>query len=152
VTLDTQHPHIRIEPKPWRRLKTQDSERIVPLVGEALWAVQRALNNTDTDYLFPSYCSALKLKANSASAALNKWLKVHISKEVVVHSLRHAMRDRLRAVECPTSLIDQIGGWSRLGIGEGYGSGYKVEQMYLWLLKTTKPYGGLLYQTKTNIA
>ena len=152
VSLDTPHPHIRIEPKPWRRLKTQDSERVVPLVGEALWAVQRALNNTDTDYLFPSYCSAFKLKANSASAALNKWLKVHISKEVVVHSLRHAMRDRLRAVECPTSLIDQIGGWSRLGIGEGYGSGYKVEHLHLWLLKTTKPYGGLLYQTKTNIA
>ena len=47
------------------------------------------------------------------------------------------MRDRLRAVESPASLIDQIDGWSRLGIGEEYGSGYKVEQMYLWLLKIT---------------
>ena len=87
--------------------------------------------------MFLSYCSPLKFKANSASAALNKWLKAQISWEIVVHSLRHTMRDRLRAVESPASLIDQIDGWSRLGIGEEYGSGYKVEQMYLWLLKIT---------------
>ena len=42
VCLDTPHPYVVIEPKPWRRLKTADSERLVPLVGEALWAVQRA--------------------------------------------------------------------------------------------------------------
>ena len=42
VCLDTPHPYVLIEPKPWRRLKTADSERMVPLVGEVLWAVQRA--------------------------------------------------------------------------------------------------------------
>ena len=42
VCLDTPYPYVVIEPKPWRRLKTADSERLVPLVGEALWAVQRA--------------------------------------------------------------------------------------------------------------
>ena len=74
-------------------------------------------------------------KANSASAALNKWLKVHVSRDVVVHSLRHAMRDRLRAVECPTDIIDQIGGWSRKGVGESYGRGYQVEQLWRWMAK-----------------
>ena len=38
------------------------------------------------------------------------------------------MRDRLRAVECPADIIDQIGGWSRKGVGESYGRGYQVEQ------------------------
>ena len=123
------------EPKPWRRLNTADSERLVPLVGEALWAAQRATAVSHTRHLFPSYCDGQNTKANSASAALNKWLKVHLSKDIVVHSLRHAMRDRLRAVECPTDIIDQIGGWSRKGVGESYGRGYQVEQLHRWLVR-----------------
>ena len=133
VCLDTLHPYVVIEPKPWRRLKTADSERVVPLVGEALWAAQRATAASDTRHLFPSYCDGQTTKANSASAALNKWLKVHVSKDIVVHSLRHAMRDRLRAVECPADVIDQIGGWSRKGVGESYGRGYQVEQLHRWM-------------------
>ena len=135
VCLDTPHPYVVIEPKPWRRLKTADSERLVPLVGEALWAAQRATDASATGYLFPSYCDGETTKANSASAALNKWLKVHVSKDIVVHSLRHAMRDRLRAVECPADIIDQIGGWSRKGVGESYGRGYQVEQLHRWLAR-----------------
>jgi hypothetical protein len=47
------------------------------------------------------------------------------------------MRDRLRAVECPTDIIDQIGGWSRKGVGEsyGYGRGYQVEQLWAWMVR-----------------
>ncbi len=108
---------------------------MVPLVGEALWATQRASAASDTGHLFPSYCDGQTTKANSASAALNKWLKVHVSKDIVVHSLRHAMRDRLRAVECPADVIDQIGGWSRKGVGESHGRGYQVEQLHRWLAK-----------------
>ena len=135
VCLDTPHPYVVIEPKPWRRLKTADSERLVPLVGEALWAAQRATAASTTGYLFPSYCDGETTKANSASAALNKWLKAHVSKDIVVHSLRHAMRDRLRAVECPADIIDQIGGWSRKGVGESYGRGYQVEQLHRWMAR-----------------
>jgi hypothetical protein len=36
------------------------------------------------------------------------------------------MRDRLRAVECPSDIIDQIGGWATNGIGESYGKGYEL--------------------------
>ena len=56
VCLDTPHTYVVIGPKPWRRLKTADSERSVPLVGEALWAAQRAAAASDTGHLFPSYC------------------------------------------------------------------------------------------------
>jgi len=45
------------------------------------------------------------------------------------------MRDRLRAVECPTDIIDQIGGWSRKGFGESYGRGYQMEQLHRWLAR-----------------
>ena len=36
IKLDCPHPHILLRPHPWRRLKTQSSERIVPLVGSPL--------------------------------------------------------------------------------------------------------------------
>ena len=36
------------------------------------------------------------------------------------------MRDRLRAVECPSDIIDQIGGWLTQGVGAAYGDGYSV--------------------------
>jgi hypothetical protein len=37
------------------------------------------------------------------------------------------MRDRLRAVNCPSEMIDQIGGWSKRSVGEGYGEGFSGE-------------------------
>ena len=52
------------------------------------------------------------------------------------HRLRHTFRDRLRAVECPLELIDQIGGWSSIGsVGSSYGQGYKIKLMTCWLHK-----------------
>ena len=36
------------------------------------------------------------------------------------------MRDRLRAVECPKEIIDQIGGWSSSDAGESYGDGFSL--------------------------
>ncbi len=54
--------------------------------------------------------------SNSASAALNKWLKQVAGSDYVIHSFRHSMRDRLRAVNCPSDMINQIGGWSKQSI------------------------------------
>jgi len=39
------------------------------------------------------------------------------------------MRDRLRAVSCPSEMIDQIGGWSSGKIGEGYGEGFDLRSV-----------------------
>ena len=39
------------------------------------------------------------------------------------------MRDRLRAVSCPSEMIDQIGGWSKRSVGEGYGEGYSKSKI-----------------------
>ena len=72
-------------------------------------------------------------KTNSASAALNKWLRNHAPAGCVVHSFRHSMRDRLRAIECPFDVIDQIGGWSTAGVGSGYGNGYTIEVLGSWM-------------------
>ena len=45
------------------------------------------------------------------------------------------MRDRLRAVECPKEIIDQIGGWSSSDVGESYGEGFPLINLSYWLNK-----------------
>ena len=71
--------------------------------------------------------------ANSASNALNKWLHANFRKDIVIHGFRHAMRDRLRAVSCPSEMIDQIGEGSQRSVGEGDGDGYSVLQTKQWI-------------------
>ena len=39
------------------------------------------------------------------------------------------MRYRLRAVECPKEIIDQIGGWSSSDVGQSYGEGFFDTQL-----------------------
>jgi len=133
VVLESDNPHILIRPHPWRRLKTPSSERVVPLIESALWSTQRAMQTTTNDFLFPRYARDHRTLSNAASAALNKWLKSQVNEEMVIHSLRHSMRDRLRDVECPAEIIDTIGGWAREGVGETYGRGYSLEILSKWL-------------------
>jgi len=139
IVLDCTNPHVIIQPNSSRGLKTESSERKVPLVGASLWAATQAIKSFQVPYrrenkfLFPRYTKGGKCNANSASAALNKWLKNYVEDGCVIHSFRHSMRDRLRAVECPSDVIDQLGGWSRSSVGENYGSGYPLEVLHKWL-------------------
>ena len=43
------------------------------------------------------------------------------------------MRDRLRAVECPSDIIDAIGGWTTTGVGQRYGTGQPLEVKAKWM-------------------
>ena len=133
VFLDKDIPHVRLCERPWRPLKTRSSERDVPLVGAALWAVKRAVEGSPNEYLFPRYCSHDGCKADYASNSLNKWLRKHVPSGCVVHSFRHSMRDRLRAVECPAEIIDQLGGWTTAGVGRQYGLGYGLVAVQRWI-------------------
>ena len=122
IKLDAKTPHITLQKHPWRPLKTASSQRDIPLIGSALKGAERVVGQGNR-FAFPRYCSELKCNANSASAALNKWLKHRLPEGCVIHSFRHSLRDRLRAVECPSDIIDAIGGWTTAGIGHKYGKG-----------------------------
>ena len=135
IILNCDIPHVIIRPNNKRRLKTKQSQRVIPLVGVSLWGAKQALKYQPNGYLFQRYNKGSISNANSASAALNKWIKPYLSDNQVVHSFRHSMRDRLRAVECPTDIVDSIGGWSKSSIGESYGKGYPLEVLYKWLKK-----------------
>jgi len=136
VGLNTDLPYVCVTKHPWRNLKTASSERKIPLVGEALWAARRIVEaDSASDLAFPRYNRKSITAANSASAALNKWLKHYVPVGCTMHSFRHSMRDRLRAVQCPADITDQIGGWTTDGVGQGYGSGYPMSVLKEWLEK-----------------
>ena len=136
IQLDCEVPFVRIQKHPWRGLKTRSSERDVPLVGQALWAAERVVQApSDSVFAFARYNQTDTTAANSASAALNKWLKHYVPAGCTMHSFRHSMRDRLRAVECPAEIIDQIGGWQTDGIGHSYGSGSPISVLQRQLMK-----------------
>jgi hypothetical protein len=66
---------------------------------------------------------------------LNKWLHQYVPDNCVTHSFRHSFLDRLRAVECPSDIVDAIGGWRTYGVGHGYGNGYPLDVLCRWMNK-----------------
>lgn len=143
VVLNGPVPHIIIQPHPklGRTLKTPNSERKVPLVGEALWAAQRALaaplkrDMSPSVWLFPRYLRDGELKAVYAGNTINKWLKTLLKNDKTSHSFRHSMRDRLRHAKVPKEIQDIIGGWEERSVGQGYGEGYSLEVLHEHMLK-----------------
>ncbi len=111
IVLDHDIPHVIVRPHPWRRIKNNGSERMIPLVGASLWAACRIRGSSDA-YAFPRYCDGKTTKSNSASAALNKWIC---------------------AVECLSDIVDQIGGWTTAGVGQSYGQGYPLNILSKWM-------------------
>ena len=115
VCLDHQYPHVSLVPHPWRPLRTSGSKRLVPLVGVSLEAIKTMhWQGVSHPFLFKSYTNETKCNGNSASAALNKWMKGHTEKghtekghteKGVVHSFRHSLRDRLREAGVDREII-----------------------------------------------
>ncbi|WP_071674933.1 DUF6538 domain-containing protein [Nioella nitratireducens] len=132
--LGTSLPYVVMQPHPWRTLKTESSNRVVPLVGASFWAAKRITSNAvKSQYAFPRYNKGPQTGAGSASAALNKWIRDYVPKGCSMHSFRHSMRDRLRSVECPSDIVDQIGGWTTQGVGQSYGNGYPLDVKMKWM-------------------
>ncbi|WP_116599212.1 DUF6538 domain-containing protein [Primorskyibacter marinus] len=139
IVLDTKIPHIRLAPHDTRSMKTRQSERDVPLVGTALWAARRIKGKSKGHYAFPRYEGADGFKSTHASNAINSSLKSVVPGKTG-HCFRHAMRDRLRNVECPSEVANAICGWKTDGVGEGYGKGYSLDVKLKWLSKVASPF------------
>jgi integrase len=102
IVLDASVPHVRIIAD-GRRLKTEQSERDIPLVGVALKALQ----------MHPSGFPRYRDKSSVLSATINKFLfenGLRPTKDHTLYSLRHSFKDRLVAAEAPDSLIDSLMG------------------------------------------
>ena len=82
-----------------------------------------------------SRAKALKYSQVMCQRLDERWLHANFRNDIVIHGIRHAMRDRLSAVSCPSEMIDQIGGWSKRSVGEGYGEGCSVLQRKQWMTR-----------------
>jgi integrase len=131
IVLDAPIPFIRIKAED-RLLKTEHSERDVPLVGVALDAMRRHPDG------FPRYFD----KGSNLSATLMKHFKTRKllpSDKHSIYSFRHSFKDRLKAAEAPEELIDELMGHAidKPKYGDGYG--LKLKLKYLQAIALTSP-------------
>jgi integrase len=123
IILDAEIPHIQVRPDD-RVLKTDWSFRDIPLVGVSLDAMR------DFPDGFPRYYD----KGDSFSAVVNKYFEVHGLKPTERHtlySLRHGFKDRLREVETPDELKDELMGHNPRKPKYGDGHGLRLKLKYI---------------------
>ena len=131
IVLDAPIPHIRIEAE-GRSLKTDHSERNIPLCGLAFEAMERHPAG------FPRYAD----KGSNLSATLMKYFKVRKllpTPKHSIYSLRHSFKDRLKAVEAPEELIDELMGHSTGKPRYGDGYGLQLKRKYVQMIAFTPP-------------
>ena len=97
-------------------------------------AAKQALVASDDVYLFPRYMRKDKIANGSASSTLNKALKSLGCP--TTHSLRHTMRTRLRNVNAPVPIVEELQGWNDSSMAAYYGEQTALENMAAELKKT----------------
>lgn len=125
IILNHAVPHVKVLAD-GRQLKTDHSEREVPLVGYALAVAKLHPNG------FPRY----RDKADSLSALVNDVLGekgLRPTDKHSLYSLRHTFEDRLTDIDAPDKVIATLMGhkWAR----PKYGRGPKLEQKRRWMQK-----------------
>jgi len=86
---------------------------------------------------YPGWCGQQKCH-RKPNASLNYTSPLHnVEANILIPlcSRLPSLSYRLRAVKCPSDMIDQIGGWSTAGVGQSYGEGYGLKATEYWLIK-----------------
>jgi integrase len=110
--------------------KTEASQRRLPLPEPLLPYLPKKI----TGSLFAAGPS-IELAARTASKRLNDFLDECglTDPSLVVHSLRHRMKDKLRAVGCPLDVQYELLGHEKRTVASGYGVGSPVPLLKEWL-------------------
>jgi len=125
IRLDADIPFIHIQTNKRGGLKTAQSERQIPLVGAALYGAR----------MFPQGLQRYT-NADSVSTLINKYFRNHDlnpTKNQSLYSLRHTFKDRLRDIQAPEEIIDNLMGHKSRG--PKYGRGHILETKLEWLDK-----------------
>lgn len=140
IKLDTEYPHIELNRHPWRDTKTKKA-RSVALVGISLWAAKRIVETASEGqrFAFPRYTGPndqgeIECKGTHASNTACKWLRSQ-GFAAGTHAFRHAIKDRLREVECPKELHDRVTGHAGQNVGDKYGRSQLLRLQTEWLMK-----------------
>ena len=123
IKLDGNIPYLIIQPNDTRKLKTNSSNRDVPLVGDALEAAREAIAIAgENSTVFMRYTKGSR-SSDRVSASLMKYVRqVTTDRRVTTYSLRHCMSDRLRLAGVSDTTRRGLLGHSNQGAAESYGS------------------------------
>ena len=144
-------PCIKITPYDKRTLKTSNSTRVIPLIPEAQEIALRAINQSETDALFPRYNNLIdKPRADSASTYASKWLKELTQTDKTTHTFRHTLRDMFRNADITKDLQDEIHGGAKQNIADTYGEGSSVDRKLKALKKAWNPFFKFIRQPITD--
>lgn len=129
IILQSNIPHIQVRPDE-RVLKTEYSYRDIPLVGISLEAMRQFPDG------FPHY----RDNGDAFSAAVNAYFSDHGLRETERHSLyslRHSFKDRLRSVEAPDEMKDELMGHDtkKPKYGDGHGLDLKLKYIEMIALR-----------------
>lgn len=125
--LDDDIPHIWIKKNKIRDLKRETTERRIPLVGISLAAAKE---------IAPTGLTRYQKKPDHATGAISKFLRGNDllpSEKHALYSIRHTFKDRLRDIEAPEEIINELMGHHQPG--PIYGRGRLLEQKHKWLKK-----------------
>ncbi|WP_161539526.1 site-specific integrase [Hyphobacterium indicum] len=151
-------PFLIVRSNSRRQLKTQSSERIVPLVGEAIAVAKRAKSAAVDQWLFPASCTKTEL----LSARLNKAIRaagVPKSPALTAYSFRHTFVEAMRRARIRPEIQRVLVGHQRASITDFYGANTYDFMELLDAIKATLPqlgdvsiqhYQGLHCGTQTN--
>ena len=105
------------------------SERTVPLSPEAVKVLQALITDKEPEApVFEHYARPRGMDRVSAMM-MKRFRKVINDKKLLMHSLRHRMKDKLRNTGCPEAVSMAILGHGTNTVAANYGSGYAVEVM-----------------------
>ncbi|GLI94975.1 DUF6538 domain-containing protein [Methylocystis echinoides] len=113
-------------------LKTNTSQRKLPLLGKALEVVResyKAAQDKGSKTLFPRYSEGKG--ATTVSAVQCKVVRRYVSqdKKLVPYSARHLMMDALKNSGANETIRNEILGHSSGKVSEVYGAGYALEKL-----------------------
>ncbi len=133
IVLAHDPPYIHIVERPWRRLKSPNCIRQVPLIGTALWAARRVVESAHITqkYAFPRYVKSASI-THGAAQTLWAWLRNRGIKHNL-HALRMTVLDQLRRAGCPPEIYFSILGMGNRTTDSHYGIGVPLATTGNWL-------------------
>ena len=126
---DTDKGCLIISPTPWRTLKTNNSQRSVPLSPEAQALVLPLVIGEDLEALLFSKYAQLCGKDSASGMIMKRFRKLITHRKLAMHSLRHRMKDKLRNTGCPEAVSTAILGYVSNTVVANYRSDYAPKVM-----------------------
>lgn len=125
IRLDAEIPHVRIVDRTDRNLKTENSEREIPLVGYSLEAFKR----------IPEGIPEFRFKPDHLTNTINKFMRENClfpSSNHSLYSFRHSFQDRILAVNAPDRVQADLMGhkFNRPDYGTGATLNNKLGYLY----------------------